>query len=200
MNAPITYLITKGEATPKNFQQKRSEILTIIEAAVVAGISMIQIREKSITAKQLFELTADAAAITSGSTTKLLVNGRPDVASAAGGDGVHLPGNGLPIADVRKSFAQPFLIGASVHDAEAAREAKRDGASFIVFGPVFETPGKNAKGIESLSELCSELGGFLVIAIGGIDATNFQKVLDEGAAGYTAIRYLNDLDVLKKLR
>jgi len=65
---------------------------------------------------------------------------------------------------------------------------------------VFETPGKNAKGIESLSELCSELGGFPVIAIGGIDATNFQKVLDEGAAGYAAIRYLNDLDVLKKLR
>lgn len=200
MNSPVTYLITNGEATPERFQQKRSEILTVVEAAVAAGISMIQIREKNITAKQLFELTADVTAITSISKTKLLVNGRPDVAKAAGADGVHLPEDGLPIQDVRRSFPSPFLIGASVHDPDRARAAKDGGADFIVFGPVFETPEKSAKGIDSLSDLCSELDGFPVFAIGGVDGSNFQSVLEAGAAGFAAIRYLNDLNVLKKLR
>ena len=200
MMSPVTYLITKGEATRENFPQKRQEILKVVEAAVVAGISMIQIREKQLSAKQFFELNSDAAAITSSSSTKLLVNGHPEVATAAGADGVHLPEDGLPIADVRRTFPSPFLIGASVHDPDRARAAKDEGADFIVFGPVFETPEKPVKGIGALSAICAELEGFPIIAIGGVDACNSQKVLDAGAAGYAAIRYLNDLDVLKKLK
>lgn len=200
MNTPVTYLITKGDAMPENFPEKRSKILTVVEAAVAAGISIVQIREKEISAKQLFELTTDAAAITSSSSTKLLVNGRPDVVKAAGADGVHLPENGLPIADVRRSFPAPFMIGASVHDPDRARAAKVEGADFIVFGPVFETPEKSAKGIGALSAICAELDGFPVLAVGGVDGLNYQKVIDAGAAGFAAIRYLNDLNVLKKLR
>jgi thiamine monophosphate synthase len=92
------------------------------------------------------------------------------------------------------------MIGASVHDPDRARAAKQAGADFIVFGPIFATPEKSPKGIEPLVEVCSELDGFPIIAVGGIDGSNFQKVLDVGAAGFAAIRYLNDLEVLKKLR
>ncbi|MFL6467370.1 MAG: thiamine phosphate synthase [Pyrinomonadaceae bacterium] len=200
MNAPIRYLITEGRSTPENFQQKISEILNIVKAAVDAGISMIQIREKEISAKQLFELTAAAAAITSSSSTKLLVNGRFDISRIAGAEGVHLPENGIPVPRVRRTMPKPFLIGASVHSPENAKRVWEHGADFIVFGPVFETPGKRANGIESLEEICSDLEGFPVIAVGGVNETNYQRVLDAGAAGYAAIRFLNDLNVLKTLR
>ena len=189
---PLTYLITKGESTPDNFEEKRNEVLEIIKAAVLAGISMIQLREKRLEAKQLFELARDGVAAVSGSSTKLLINGRTDIASAAAADGVHLPEDGMRVADVRQSYPKPFLIGASVHNVDAAREAKEGGADFVLFGPVFDSIGKQGKGVEMLSKVCLAIGECPVLAVGGIDETNYHLVLDAGAAGYAAIRYLNE--------
>jgi thiamine-phosphate pyrophosphorylase len=191
MNQPITYLITTGELTPENFEKRKSEILNTVAAAVEARISMIQIREKAITSKQLFELSRDCASMVAGSQTKLLVNGRPDVAAAAGADGVHLPESGLPVSEVRKTFPKPFLVGASVHNIDAAKAAKNHGADFVVFGPVFDSGEKHGQGIDELTAICSELGDFPVIAIGGIDAGNQEEVLNAGARGYASIRFLN---------
>jgi thiamine-phosphate pyrophosphorylase len=194
MNAvrPITYLITKGDATPENFPEKRKEIVRTVAAAVAAGISMIQLREKRITARQLFELTAECAALISSDNVKLVVNGRADIAVAGGADGVHLPEDGIPIPYVRGSFPKPFLIGASVHSVQAAKAAKSDGADFALFGPVFDSGEKKAKGIEELTQVRQVLGEFPVLAIGGINETNYGKVVEAGAAGYASIRYLND--------
>jgi thiamine-phosphate diphosphorylase len=189
---PVTYLITKGELTPENFEQQKSGILDTVRAALSAGISMIQIREKLITATQLFELAREAASIADDSPTKVLVNGRPDIAAAAGGHGVHLPENGLPVAAVRRSFTRPFLIGASVHSLEAARSAKDDGADFVLLGPVFDSGQKKGKGIDELQTVCNAMGDFPIIAVGGIDKNNRDEVLRAGAAGYAAITYLNN--------
>jgi len=189
---PLTYLITKGDATPERFGESSRAILSIVEKAVDAGISLVQIREKNLTAKQLFKLARGAAALVSGSQTKLLINSRSDVTIAAGADGVHLPEDGVPVAAVRRACRTPFLIGASVHSLEAARAAKNDGADFILFGPVFDSPGKEGVGVRPLREICLALGDFPVIAVGGIDASNKTSVLENGARGYAAIRYLND--------
>jgi thiamine-phosphate pyrophosphorylase len=190
---PLTYLITKGELTPLNFEQRKNEIVETVAAAVRANISMVQVREKLITSKQLFELSRDCASAVAGTETKLLVNGRPDVASAAGAHGVHLPEDGLPVASVRKAFPPPFLIGASVHGLEAALHAKAGGADFVVFGPVFDSGGKTGRGLNELETTCAGLGDFPVIAIGGIDEHNKELVLQSAAAGFAAIRYLNHL-------
>ncbi|HJS50520.1 MAG TPA: thiamine phosphate synthase [Pyrinomonadaceae bacterium] len=197
-DAPLTYLITKGEAAPGLFAECSREILSSVKRATDAGISLIQIREKHITTKQLFELAVRAVAIVSGSQTKLLINSRADVAIAAGANGVHLPENGIPVAAVRKVCPPPFLVGVSVHSQDAALSAKADGADFVLFGPVFDSPGKSGVGLEALAVLCRSLEGFPVIAVGGIDGSNYQLVLDQGAAGYAAIRYLNDERVLEK--
>jgi thiamine-phosphate pyrophosphorylase len=199
MSKLLTYLITKGELTPVNFQQRKSEILDKVAAAVNARVSMIQIREKAITANQLFELTRECASIAAGSETKLLVNGRADIALAAAADGVHLPEKGLPVSEFRRSIPEPFLIGASVHSVDAARSAGNDGANFVVFGPVFDSGEKHGQGINVLASVCAELGKFPVIAVGGIDANNRDQVLKAGAAGYAAIRYFDDPAVLTRL-
>ena len=67
----------------------------------------------------------------------MLVNGRPDIAVAAGAQGVHLPSDGLPIADVRRAFPRPFLIGVSCHAVEELSRAGAEGADFAVLAPVY---------------------------------------------------------------
>src|SRR4051794_6833227 len=145
---PILYLITSGETThrtePTSPEFKR--ILTIVRAAALAGINLIQLREKNLSARNLYELASSAAAITARSATRLLVNDRADIARAAGCDGVHLATHSLDARIVRKTFGPDFLIGASTHSIEEASDARDAGADFAVFGPIFDTPSKRAYG------------------------------------------------------
>jgi thiamine-phosphate pyrophosphorylase len=200
LDEPIIYLITKGETSDSNFDDARREILEIARLAVEEKVSLIQIREKQLSARLLFELTSAAAEITFGSSTCLLVNDRADIALAAKADGVQLAANSLHAAVVRKNFPKEFVIGASTHTLEAAVDASRQGADFAVFGPVFETPGKGKlKGLDKLAEVCDKLRPFPVIAIGGINASNCKSVLAAGASGIAAIRALNDSESFKAI-
>jgi len=197
---PIIYLITNGEATESNFDDARRSILDTVHLAVEEKVSLIQLREKHLSARSLFELTAAAVAVTRNSATRLLVNDRADIALAAGADGVHLAANSLPVGVIRNSFPRDLIVGVSAHSVEEAVIAKRSGADFAVFGPVFESPGKGAPtGLAVLSEACSELGQFPVIGLGGINSSNYESVLAAGASGIAAIRFLNDPDSLRTI-
>ena len=194
---PIIYLITKGEATPENFDRTSREIVDIIRVAVERRVSLIQLREKHLSARLLFELAVEAAKIIRGASTRLLVNDRADIALAAKANGVHLAANSLPVKTIRCNFPSDFIVGASTHTLEAARSAADNGADFVVFGPVFETPGKDEpSGLERLAEVCGNLHPFPVIGLGGIDESNYSTVLQAGASGFAAIRFLNDPEKL----
>jgi len=197
---PLIYLITGGELTAENFREKSSATLKIIEKAVRAEVSLIQIREKSLTAKQLFELASEAARLTKNSKTKLLVNDRADIAQAAEADGVHLPANSLPAEIVRANFGESFIIGVSAHSLEDVERAKSAGANFATFSPVFATASKAKygapQGVAKLREVAETFEGFPVIALGGIDENNFREALEAGASGIAAIRFLNDAENL----
>jgi thiamine-phosphate pyrophosphorylase len=145
---------------------------------------MIQIREKDLSASELFDLVQRIKELAAGTATKVLVNDRLDIALAVGIDGVHLPENGLPVERVRPYVR---LIGASVHNLDAARRAESGGADFVFFGPIFETPGKQPVGLDALSEVVRQVR-IPVLAIGGITAANTRSVLETGAAGIAAIR------------
>jgi thiamine-phosphate pyrophosphorylase len=186
---PIIYPITSGKAT----SQTIPDILPLVRAAVEAELPLFQIREKSLPARVLYELTARAAEITRGSKTRLLVNDRADIARAAGADGVHLTAHSLPSNVVRSTFGPEFLIGVSTHSLEEARAARDGGADFVVFGPVFEKSGVSVtKGLDKLRDVTSELGDFPVLAIGGISLENVAACFEAGASGVAAIRLLND--------
>lgn len=197
---PIIYLITKGEATASNFPFARREILDIIRVAVEEKVSLVQLREKNLTARLLFELTVEAAAITNGSATRLLVNDRADIAFAAKADGVHLAANSLPAAVIRRHFPKDFIIGVSTHTIETAMNASVNGADFVVFGPVFVTPDKSQpQGVAKLAEVCEKLRPFPVLGLGGIDESNVLSVLEAGASGFAGIRALNDPESLRSI-
>lgn len=200
---PLIYLITKGEATAGNFPEKSVETLEIIKAAVEIEISLIQIREKLLTAKLLYELTAKAAQITKNSETKLLVNDRADIALAANADGVHLTSESLSARNIRQNFGAKFIVGVSAHDFEEVETAQVGGADFATFSPIYATPSKTKygapQGIEKLREIVCAAQDFPIVALGGIDEMNYREVL-EVADGFAAIRFLNDKENLRKLR
>ena len=197
---PIIYLITKGEATDANFAEARREILDIVRVAVEEKISFIQIREKRLSPRPLFELTAAAVRITCNSATHLLVNEYAGIALAANADGVHLPANSLPADVIRKNLPKDFIIGVSTHSLESASTAATDGADFVVFGPIFESPGKcECHGLAALSDVCEKLRPFPVIGLGGIDESNCESVMASGASGIAAIRVLNDPESLRSI-
>src|SRR5262249_27526828 len=155
---PIIYPITSGTTTP----QRTPEILRLVQAAVDAEVPLFQIREKSLPARVLYELTSRAAEITRGSKTRLLVNDRSDIARAGGADGVHLTTRSLPAQVVRDLYGPEFLIGVSTHSLREAEEGRKAGADFVVFGPVFETESKRSfgepQGLDKLREVTRALG------------------------------------------
>ena len=202
---PIIYPITSGQTTPHTTPDDPQflNILRLVQAAVAADVPLLQIREKALSARLLYELTARAAEITRGSQTRLLVNDRSDIARAAGADGVHLTTHSLPVDVVRRIYGSEFLIGVSTHSLEATREVAKAGADFVVFGPVFETESKRVygapQGVERLREVTRELRDFPVVAIGGITSDNVEKCFAAGASGVAAIRLLNDVSEMASI-
>ena len=198
----LIYLITSGETTAQTTPAAEdfSSVLQLVQAAVVARIDLVQIREKNLSASVLYQLASSAAAITKGSATKLLINDRSDIAAAAGADGVHLTTSSLPTAVVRQSFGDGFLIGVSTHSLEEARLARQGGADFAVFGPVFDTASKKEfgepPGLTGLASVCSELSPFTILALGGVMLGNVAECIHAGARGVAAIRMLQQPDQL----
>lgn len=184
--------------TPENFAGQKLQTLELIKTAVENNISLIQIREKKISARLVFEFASEAAKITRKTDTKLLVNDRADIALAARADGVHLTRRSLSAAVIRRAFPENFIVGVSTHTIEEAENAIEQSADFVTFSPIFSTPDKGApQGVENLRRVCERLKPFPVIALGGIGAGNFSEVLEAGASGFAAIRFLNDAENLK---
>lgn len=163
-------------------------------AAARAGLDFIQVREKDLGDGALRTLAAAYVAATAGTTARVLVNGRPDIAVAAGAAGVQLPEEGLPLADVRRAFPS-LTIGASCHSVEAVRRAAGEGADFVLLGPVFATPGKEerALGLSVLAAAVAASGAVPVHAIGGITPDRVRALRGAGARGGAAIRPFLDL-------
>ncbi|HXT62847.1 MAG TPA: thiamine phosphate synthase [Pyrinomonadaceae bacterium] len=205
LSKPILYLITPG-ATTEVTTPDSPEFQNIIEqvaAAVAAEIDLVQLREKRLSGRVLFELTREAVSVTQGSVTRVLVNDRADIAAGAGAHGVHLTTQSIDAATVRKTFGNEFVIGVSTHSVDEARAARLAGADFVVFGPVFETASKREYGapvgLPQVARLTSELANFPVLALGGITTGNARECLHAGAAGIAAISLFEETTELAEL-
>lgn len=198
-------MITSGQTTPQTTSATKSfsELLRLIEAAVATGIDLVQIREKQLTAKALYELTEAAARIARGSVTRLLVNDRADIAVGGGAHGVHLATDSLAPDVIRSTFGDDFLIGASTHSLQQASTAQSLGADFVVLGPVFETSSKREYGaplgVETLDQVSTQLWPFPVLALGGIKRGNVAKVARTKASGIAAISMLSNANQLDRI-
>ena len=164
------------------------------------GVQYVQLREKQMSAGELVKLAAAMQAVLRESgKTKLLVNGRPDVAVAAGADGVHLTAqeDELTVAQVREVFgvagAGTPVISVSCHTLDEVRRAVGEGADFILFGPVFEKRVEGEMvgegvGLEKLQEACDAADRTPVLALGGVTWPRAELCIEAGACGVAGIR------------
>ncbi|MBA3515473.1 MAG: thiamine phosphate synthase [Pyrinomonadaceae bacterium] len=202
---PITYLITSGETTPQTTPGDReySQLLNLVAAAVAARVNLLQLREKKLSTRVLYHLSRQAAEITRGSDTRLLINDRSDVARSTGAAGVHLTAGSIEPSVIRRTFGDDFLIGVSTHSPEEARSARDARADFAVFGPVFETASKHVYGepvgLEKFEQAATILTQFPVLALGGVTLDNAADCFRAGASGVAAIRLMNDPDQLARV-
>jgi thiamine-phosphate pyrophosphorylase len=205
LRAPASYLVSPGATTPETTPAGEDfrRVLALVRAAVEARVDLIQLREKLLRPRVLYELAARSADITRATGTRLLVNDRADIASACGADGVHLAARSLEARVVRESFGSEFLIGISTHTLEEATAARDGGADLIVFGPVFDTPSKrefgSPAGLARLREVARAVAPLPVFAIGGITRENAPQVIRAGARGVAAIRLFGDADNLREV-
>jgi thiamine-phosphate pyrophosphorylase len=174
-------------------------VLEMIRQAAAAGVDWVQLREKDLEGRALFELARRAVGA-AGSRARVIVNDRLDIALAAGVGGVHLGGQSLPVEPVarwRAERAAPasFLIGASCHSLAEAQAAECAGADYLFFGPVFATPAKLSfgppQGLDRLEEVCRAVA-IPVLAIGGVTVENSGECLARGARGIAAIRLFQE--------
>jgi len=162
----------------------------VIARNLAAGVDWIQIREKDLSARDLFDFVTRALALPNPAGTKILVNTRVDVALATGASGVHLP-SGSPSPGRWRAFAPPgFLIGVSCHTVEEVRAAETEEANYALFGPVFAPLSKGSelrpRGLDGLAEAARAVR-IPVLALGGITEENAKMCIVAGAAGIAAI-------------
>ena len=162
-------------------------LLEIIRDQLHLGVDYIQIREKDLSARELFEFSLAVLEVRAGGVhtrqpTRILLNSRADVALAIGADGVHLPSS-APVETL-----PGLLVARSCHTVEEVRAAKAD---FVVFGPVFESHGKKpGVGLDELKLACGQ--GKPVFALGGVDWDNAEQCMTAGTEGISGIRLFQD--------
>jgi thiamine-phosphate pyrophosphorylase len=147
--------------------------------------TILQLRAPGLSASA-FEREANE--LVNATTVPVLISSRCDVALATGAAGVNLPESDIAAVDARKLLGKR-LVGRSVHSIKAAQEAERDGADFVIFGPVWEStshPGSPPAGVAAL-ELVVRSIRIPVLAIGGVTIERIAECRAAGAAGYAAI-------------
>jgi thiamine-phosphate pyrophosphorylase len=209
MKQILLYLITDRRAFLRKPEIAHDDLprlqLEAIGKAARAGCQFIQIREKDLSAKALAAFTRAAIERARPHGARVLVNDRFDVAMAAGADGVHLRVSSIPASEVRaiaaKKGLDDFLIGVSTHSTAEPRLAEEGDADFIVCGPVYDTPSKRdfgaPLGLERFAEICGVVK-IPVLAIGGVNLSNYREPLRRGAAGVAAIGLFTDAENLEQ--
>lgn len=159
------------------------DLLAVMAAALAGGATVIQLREKDMTARELVEAGYRLQEMTREHGATFIVNDRVDVALAVDADGVHLGQDDLPVSVARELLGADKIIGLSTHSFEQALAATSLPVDYIGVGPVFATqtkPGTRPVGVELVSRVSRELS-VPFVAIGAIDENNIDGVLSTGA-------------------
>lgn len=185
-------------------KQTHGDLIPAIRAALLGGVDIIQIREKSGPALALFETARKTIPLARKLGGAVSINDRLDVALATDAEGVHLAGKSLPPEVARELWGG--LLGISVHSLDEAKSAVEAGVDYVTFGHVYPTsskPGMAPRGVRELAKIVDALD-IPVVAIGGIEASNVREVLATGASGVAVISTIlaaeNPESAARKLR
>lgn len=177
------YLVTNRHLLPTN------TLIDRVEIVVKAGLRAMQIREKDLSAPEVIKLAREIRQRTKDYALKLFINDRADIARSVDADGLHIPEHGFPVTEARKVIGEK-ISGKSVHSLDSAILAESEGADYITFGPIYDTPSKQIygkpQGLEKLGEISRSVS-IPVFAIGGITPERAKHCVESGAYGVAVI-------------
>ena len=163
-------------------------LLSVVGRAVRAGVRAVQLRERDLPTRELLVLATEFQR--EMPEAKLFINDRVDLALALGTHGVHLREGSLPTPVARGLLRPQQLLGRSVHSLEGVAAAERQGADFVVLGPIYETPSKQAYGPPlglGLLEQAARTARIPIFAIGGITGARVREVRGAGGFGIAVL-------------
>ena len=188
---PSFYYITDRHSLPA---PNEASLIRRVRKIIACGVNFVQIREKDLPDRRLFDLTRHIVKIARetprDAPCRILVNGRADIAMSAGADGVHLTSSGIGISAIRQWMPKNFIVGVSVHTMREIRAACAGNVDYILVGHVFPTASKEsmgaALGVDFLRRACREASA-PILALGGIKAEHIPAIMQTGAAGVAGI-------------
>ena len=167
---------------------------TIVEKALQAGVTVLQLREKTAATRDFYQLALRLKPIARQYNVPLLINDRLDIALAVDADGVHVGQEDLPVAVVRRLIGPDKILGATAATVAAAQTAEREGADYIGSGAMFPTltkPGKQVLPLNVLAQI-KQAVQVPVVAIGGITADNLLTLKITGVDGLAVVSAIID--------
>ncbi len=166
------------------------DLEAVVAAAVRGGVTLVQLREKSLPHGAIVESARRLKALLQPAGVPLLVNDHLDVALAAEADGLHLGQEDLDAAAARAALGPGKILGLSAGDAEEARRVDPSLADYVGIGPAYATGSKAdagaAIGLAGLRDLRARLD-LPLVAIGGINAENAAEVMTSGVQGVAVV-------------
>ncbi len=163
-----------------------ADIISLTYRCAAGGADCIQLRTKNVGDEALFALAHEFVSICTNYRVLSIINDRPDIAVAAGADGVHLGQHDLPIPQAKKLQTTPLIIGKSTHSLAQLKAAADDLPTYVSLGPVFATgtkPDTEPVGLDYVTQAVDFLAdtGIAHVAVGGITLDNVTKVANAGA-------------------
>lgn len=184
LHAARLYLVTGSRPGGRSLAE-------VLEPALRGGVDLVQLREKDAGDAEILAAAAEARPLCTAAGALLLVNDRPDLAVAAGADGVHVGQDDMTVAEARAITGPELLVGLSTH---APSEIDAADADYIGVGPVHATPtkpGRPAVGLD-LVRYAAEHAELPWFAIGGVDPASVGLVVEAGATRIAVVRAITD--------
>lgn len=170
-----------------------------IKAALVGGVTIVQLREKNLPYEELVKEALEIKELCHSFNVPLIINDNVDAAIQCGADGVHVGADDMPVEEIRKKTPPNFIIGATAKTAEQAQAAEKAGADYLGVGAVFPSPTKtNAVRItyDQLKEISAAVN-IPTVAIGGISLENVTRLKDSGVNGIAVVSAIFSAEDIK---
>lgn len=179
----LLYLVTDRQLLGKK------ELVATVEESIKGGVTVVQLREKSISTRQFYSLVLGLKELTSRYKVPFIINDRIDVALAVDADGIHIGQSDMPLLVARSLMGPEKIVGVSVTTVEQALDAEAEGADYLGVGAIFPTGTKSDADYVSLAVL-KEIKKYVkipVVAIGGITEHNVRAVIETGVDGVAVV-------------
>ena len=172
---------------------KPDQVEARTHALIDGGVRIIQLRAKGVELAQVKTWAVAMQTICRDRGAIFVLNDYPEMAAEIGADAVHVGQDGGSLAEVRRVVGEGVIVGRSTHSLEQAMQARREGADYIGFGPLYPTgtkPGRQSIGLADIAAAQEAAGDMPLFCIGGINEATLPSVLQAGARRVVIVSWL----------